>query len=404
MIIGDKNVVNQKSSIPHLDTVGSISIANKFTKRHIGGIKVGGNLTRKIIKGKRINIVTWADIDKRTYMCWGDYWVKDRLYNAFVELGCDMVDDISSADVNIYLFGSPFTPRTPSLFNPSSYNILWLYSHPDKVTANEMSNYDEIFVLSNKFIKELEDIYVGKLHKEPLYGCTDFVTNIDISYGILDSIVLVANARGAYPGYGRDSVKYLSEMNKIPFDVKIWGHKWDNFEKYDKYPKKWFVEKYYAYGNLPKLYRSANAVIIDGHEDMWSWGFVPMKLYDVFASGGLPIIKKNCGIEEIFGDYVLQYENSKQLFEVLEYVKNNRNDVLGIIEKGREISLRHTYSLVAKRFLNSINNITKNRKIVYNDRSDGSIENDKHIMNLTGSEETVVIRKERNNRKGIIRI
>ena len=85
-----------------------------------------------------------------------------------------------------------------------------------------------------------------------------------------------------------------------------------------------------------------------------------------------------------------------------EYVKNNRDDVLDIIEKGREVSLKHTYLLVAKRFLNSINNIITNCKTVYNDY--GYINNDKHIMNLSGTEETVMPRGMNKNRKGIIRV
>ncbi len=348
----------------------------------------------------KLHIVTWADVDKRTFMCWGDYWVKKNLEEAFINIGYNVIDDVHEADVNIYLFGSPYTTNR-NLFNPKSYNIAWLYSHPDKVTASEFSKYNEVFVLSKSYISEIAKIYLGKLHIEPLYSCSNFQISDGIEYGTNNDLVIVANARGAGAPYGREVVRHLTMLKQyLPLKVKIWGHKWD-LDKYDAYPREWFVDKYYDYYSLPKLYRSARAVLIDGHEDMWRWGFVPMKLFDVFASGGLPIIESNSGIIDIFGDSVLQYDDEKQLKDVIDFVNDERESCINIIERGYEIAKNFTYARTASIFDRSIKeqgHMTKpvklpERKVVVNIERNGDLSDISETKYFDGK-----------NRKGIIRI
>src|SRR5262245_30023131 len=58
-----------------------------------------------------INVETWADVDKVTYMCWGDYWVKQNLKKSFTELGLNCEVHPNDADVTVYLWGSNFPTR-----------------------------------------------------------------------------------------------------------------------------------------------------------------------------------------------------------------------------------------------------------------------------------------------------
>ena len=400
MILGDKNIINDPDAkidknfiTPNLKPIIKDKAFIRYEQEEsIPFIEVDPSKVK-------LHIVTWADVDKRTFMCWGDYWVKKNLEEAFINIGYDVIDDVHQADVNIYLFGSPFT-NNRNLFNPNSYNIVWLYSHPDKVTASEFSKYNEVFVLSEYFIKEMAKIYLGKLNVKPLYSCSNFMIPDNIEYGESDDLVIVANARGAGAPYGREVVKYLTIIKPyLPFKVKIWGHKWD-LDKYDAYPREWFVEKYYDYYSLPRLYRSAKAVLIDGHDDMQRLGFVPMKLFDVYASGGLPIIESNSGISEIFDDFTLQYSNEKQLKDIIDFVKNEKQACNDIIMKGNKIAKEYTYASVASIFDNSIKSRSKVQK------SNGN-KSEKRII-IDNDEQSDVADEIRyissRNRKGIIRI
>jgi len=307
----------------------------------------------------KVNIASWSDVDKRTFACWGDHWVKVRLAEELEKLGCVTDVELDQADVTIYLFGSPFNFRKkrPYHYNPLSYNVVWFYSHPEKFSQQEAARYDHIFCLSKQYLETIKEGFHHTVEDEPLYSCTNFTTPVNLPYGRDKRIAMVANARGAGAPYGREVIKLLkplkSWMESKELRMEVWGHKWDQFDKYNQFPKEWYVDKYYPYDDLDRLYRTSKAVIIDGHPEMEEHGFVPMKIFDVFASGGMPIIKRNAGTTEMFGDYVLQYDSVATLKECLE-VLDDRAECFKIIKKGRTLAYKHTYANRAKKIMDSI--------------------------------------------------
>jgi len=335
-----KNFVNKEFVSLNNESLNNKSLVINKLKNKIGSMFVGKDI--KNLKTLNINIITWADVDKNTYMCWGDYWVKRKLTEHFSKYFNAVNVEHNKADISLYLFGSPFKPGVVNApYNPMTFNIAWLYSHPEKFDKMEASKYDVVMCLSEQYIDSVKKIHSNVINK-PIISCSDFVIP-DIDYGTDDSLVMVANARGAMHHYGREVIKYLLDINgKIKFDIKVWGHKWDIKEKYDKFPQEWFVAKYYDYNKLNILYRKSKAVLIDGHGSMEELGFVPMKLFDVFASGGLPIIGYNSGIEKMFGKYVLQYKNANELKQCIE-IANDRDKSLEIINLGNEFVKNNTY-------------------------------------------------------------
>jgi len=305
----------------------------------------------------RVNIVTWADVDKTTFMCWGDYWVKNEMNKELELLGCKINNDMLEADITIYLFGSPFNyrPMKPYMYNPMSYNILWLYSHPMKINKYELLKYDYVFCLSKFFLDKLKTMY-SFVHDEPLYGCTNFKVPKKSKYGTNNDLIMVANARGDGAPYGRKIIKYLvsisSDLKK--YRIKVWGHKWSNFVRYNKFPKEWYIDKYWPYSELPILYRNSRAVLIDGYEDMATYGFVQMKVFDVFASGGLPIVQYNVGIDDIFGEnVVLQFKDSVSLKNCID-VLEDENECKRRIKIGKKIANSYTYKKTVLAILDAV--------------------------------------------------
>lgn len=315
-----------------------------------------------ILKGKRtivfnernnnqinINVETWADVDSKTYMCWGDYWVKEKLLKAFSELDTNVNVAPQDADVTIYLWGSAFPQRHnfPFMYNPKTYNIAWFYSHPDKMTESEIKRYDTIFCLSKQYI-----LVLNKKHwhenviSEPLLPCSDFKFPENRLKDNID-ILFVGNSRGGLE-FGRKAIYWLKPPAKT--SVRIYGHKWYRQPQYSN----WFADTYWDYEKLNELYNVAKITLIDGHDDMNKNGFVQVKILDVISSGGFPLPFYNTGMEYIFGNLIPMYKNKEQMNNMIKYYLENESERKIITEKAKKIINKFSYKRTASILLNNI--------------------------------------------------
>jgi len=282
-------------------------------------------------KGKpsRIKVLAFSeserDLSKRKQ--WGDYWVKHELEKEFQNLGLVVVEQ--NPDAILYLFGVPVKGLPKE-----TYNMVWVYSHPDMVTPRNLKEFDKIFSLSASHTDKLQamgyqdvDVVIGATAKKPLVREK------------LHDIVFVGNARGPH---GR---KIVSDVGHVPYDFKVWGRGWDSL-----LPPQFYGGRYYDYEKLDELYASSSISLNDHHADMAREGFVAVKIFDILASGGFAISDKNAGIKEIFGDAVPQYESPKHLRELLAFYLTHREERLNLAKEGREIALSHTWRKRAEQF------------------------------------------------------
>lgn len=324
---------------------------NKVLNPNVGGIK--------------INIETWADTDKNTYYCWGDYWVKQKLQNALRKLfNCDCEVPPNQVDATIYLWGSNFESRSkwPYGYNRTQgLNIAWFYSHPDNMKAQELRKYPVVFCLSELYIPKLQkSTHHSGIMPEPLLSCTDFTTpnpiDQNIKYLLLEKndyradITFVGNARGALP-YGRQAIKWLVPPENCK--VQVYGAKWELAE-YQNYIKTWYAGQYWPYEKLNDLYHNSKITLIDGHEDMNREGFVPMKLFDTLASAGFPLMVYNAGVDAIFQGTVEMYKDEYEMNEKIAYYLSHPEARVDKLIAGRQIALKHTYAERAKTFYQTI--------------------------------------------------
>ena len=97
-----------------------------------------------------IRIKARSDTDPNRQL-WGDHWLKVELGRELVRLGLSLVE--KDPDVILHLFGSPVkNPPLPE----HTYNLVWLYSHPDLVTPHNLMQFDKIFCASELFIPKLQ--------------------------------------------------------------------------------------------------------------------------------------------------------------------------------------------------------------------------------------------------------
>jgi hypothetical protein len=262
---------------------------------------------------------------------WGDYWVKSELIQALEALGVEVVD--RAPDVFLHLFGGP--PKKPP--PTSSINLLWVYSHPDRVTAEDLNPFDHVFCASRPFIRKL--IGPGRPPVTFMPACT---AKKPVETPRLRDVVFLGNARTSRKD-GRAAVRDLMAAG-LPFQV--WGNGWENIV-----PPENHGGRYWPYDRIDSLYASARIVLTDHHRDMAREGFVSNKVFDILASGGLAVCQRNAGLADLFGSAVPQYRSVPELKRLVTYYLERDAERERLAWQGRSVALRHTYRARAQRMV-----------------------------------------------------
>ena len=302
------------------------------------------HFVQKIQAGRPLSVRIYATSDgsKDEFMklLWGDYWVQYELTRCF-GLREYTVSKINP-DVIIHLFGFP-TPL-PKM----SYNIAWIYSHPDLVKPANIAQYDCIFTLSESFREKLREI---GYHSEVMIGATakEPYSVAELKY----PAVFVGNARRGL--HSRPAVQFLAQ-GSYPF--LVWGQGWKQY-----LPRNRIGGIYYDNQRLDRLYAMSAFSINDHHEDMCKYGFVAVTIFDILASGGFAVSDRNPGIESIFGDTVPQFSSAQELQEIFHKYAPGTKERERLRKRAQEIALSHTWHNRAETFIRHIRRATDPQNI-----------------------------------------
>jgi hypothetical protein len=262
------------------------------------------------------------ETDPQMRLLWGDHWVRQELEKALYGLGFDQ--GRKHPDMNIHLFGSP-----ARALDEHALNMVWLFSHPDMVTIENLRPFDYIFCASSHFLPKLRAM--GYLNVELMPACT---SKTPVQAPIEHEMIFLGNARESRP----DGRAIVGDMIRTGLDFKVWGNLWERI-----LPQKNYGGRYWDYGRLEELYASAKITLNDHHPDMEREGFVSNKVFDILASGGFVISGKNKGLSPLFGDAVPEYESSEHLKEIVQYYLGNPEERQRLMAKGLKTARTHTY-------------------------------------------------------------
>lgn len=207
--------------------------------------------------------------------------------------------------------------------------VLWMLSHPELVSADELNLYDLVLVDSKPYAVELQK--QTEVPVEPFYVLTDTDMFYPGEQAILgkedypnpddssqehclpkeDSCynrVFIGNTRGIL----RDCVKWCND-NQI--EVDVWGAEW---EKY--FPNSLYVHLHgqVAYEQIPEIYRRSRYVINDHYQEMLETGMLNNRFPETLLSGIPMICDWSESFEEQFGDMVIFYRNEEEFLECVE--------------------------------------------------------------------------------------
>lgn len=223
---------------------------------------------------------------------WGDYHFAQGLAAALRRSGyvvrVDCRDNwyggiCDSDDLVIVLRGLvAYQPK------PHQRNLLWMISHPDKTTVQEIEGYDHTFVASAYHADILNRLVPGRIEFMP--QCTDvgrfYFDESEIGTRP-NSNLYVANSRGVF----RDPVRWAMGHE---LDLDIYGAGWEPFIE-DCRLKGGVISN----SVLGGVYASSRLVICDHWDYMREMGYVSNRVFGVLASGGRLVVDAVRGLEDL---------------------------------------------------------------------------------------------------------
>ncbi|KQR64849.1 glycosyltransferase [Frigoribacterium sp. Leaf172] len=242
---------------------------------------------------------------------WGDVYFADDLADELRALGQRVVVDrrhshrrpVSEGldDVSLVIrgLGAP-EPR------PDTTSLLWVISHPDQVTADEMAPYDRVFAASSAWAAAT----AGRtgIPVEPLLQATDparFHPG-EPDPQLTSDVLFVGSTRGEFRPLVRGAVAAGA-------DLALYGGGWA-----DHVDPRYVRGPFLPNDRLSAAYRSARVVLNDHWADMAAGGFISNRLFDAVASGARVVSDSVDGISELFGDSVVQIGADADLTEALD--------------------------------------------------------------------------------------
>jgi len=152
------------------------------------------------------------ETDPQMRLLWGDHWVGQELEKELAGLG--FVQGRENPDMDIHLFGSP-----PKDFDESALNMVWLHSHPDMVTTENLRQLDCIFCASSHFLPKLSAM--GYVNVELMPACT---AKTPVQARLEHDMIFLGNARASRP----DGRAIVGDMIRTGLDFKVWGNLWES--------------------------------------------------------------------------------------------------------------------------------------------------------------------------------
>jgi hypothetical protein len=299
-----------------------------------------GAVLRRVADGRAVVPRRWAITaavpSAKVAARWGDWHLAHSLAGGLRRLGqevrlqtADRADDLAgrSCDVHLVLRGLHPVRRTAG-----QRHVLWIISHPEMVTDEELAAADLVLAASSRYADHLRcrtDTPVDVLlqatdHRRfrprpPDPAHRHDVTIVAKSRDVLRPIVADALAAGLRP--------------------HIYGGGWRGLVDPDL-----VVADHVDNELLPTVYCSARVVLNDHWGTMRAWGFVSNRLFDVLACG-VPVISDRVeGIEDLFDEAVLQYGTPPELRDLVDEVLADPARARERAERGRKVVLaRHTF-------------------------------------------------------------
>jgi flavodoxin len=236
---------------------------------------------------------------------WGDLYFAQEIAESLKKLGhearVDLRTDVinsQSADDDVVLVLRGVERIRPQA---GAINLLWVISHPSRISKHELKAFDAVFAASNSWAQKTTQ--KTGIQVTPLLQATN-PEKFNSSFGLSDSgheVLFVGNTRNEF----RQVIKDCIEAGVRP---TIYGKDWDRFVSQEL-----IAGEFVNNEEVSSMYRSAGIVLNDHWPDMAREGFYSNRLFDAVASGGRIVSDYVQGVEELFDGAVQTYGPPSEL-------------------------------------------------------------------------------------------
>jgi len=278
---------------------------------------------------------------------WGDLYFAREIASALrknghvarVDLRTELISDESAQDDVVLVLRGVERIRPQK----GAVNLLWVISHPSRISKLELNDFDAVFAASTSWSKKMTR--KTKVNVTPLLQATNpekfnpKSANPDSG----DDVLFVGNTRNEFRKIIKDS---------LAADVKptVYGRNWNRF-----IPNEFIGGDFIDNDDISAKYRSAGIVLNDHWSDMANEGFYSNRLFDAVASGARVVSDPVDGISEIFQGGVQTYSSPADLSKLCS--RENRN-IWGsqqeIQDRARVIGERHSFEQRVKVLIDAV--------------------------------------------------
>jgi hypothetical protein len=272
---------------------------------------------------------------------WGDLYFANEIAASLTKLGhttrVDFRNDVihpdsANDDVVLVLRGvERIRPQAGAI------NLLWVISHPSRISKHEVKAFDSVFAASNIWSKQASMRFGREVH--PLLQATnpDKFNPTIAAPDTGEEILFLGNTRNEFRQIIRDCID-------AGISPAIYGKDWDRFISKDLI-KGTFVPN----EDVAGMYRSAGVVLNDHWSDMAKHGFLSNRLFDAVAAGARVVSDDADGLKEVFGESVAAYRTPIELTELCSEANRNMwGSQDEITKRANQVGIEHSFDQRAK--------------------------------------------------------
>ncbi len=210
--------------------------------------------------------------------------------------------------------------------------MLWVISHPDRISTSLADRYPVVFAGSDLFAAVLAERTRAKV--VPLHQATDPDRFRPEAGGPAHEILFVGSSRG----FRR---RILADLAGTNHEVAVYGGGWtDELLAPHTLAGEWIPNN-----ELRRWYSAAGVVLCDHYDDMRDEGFISNRAYDALASGAFVISDRVPGIEREFGQGLVTYGGPEELNQLVDTYLGDPDRRRREAEVGRQTVLeKHTFA------------------------------------------------------------
>jgi GT2 family glycosyltransferase/spore maturation protein CgeB len=197
---------------------------------------------------------------------------------------------------------------------PGTKNILWIISHPELITKDELDSYDLILCASASFLRHIGPTTTSPCYFLPQAAQSAFaLQNAQPSPGQID-LLFIGNNYAYKENRRRQIVQDVLDAGHGG-SLRVIGRDWNGY-----LPAAMLLEEYVPQEALARFYGMARINLNDHHPAMARDGFINNRTYDLGALGLFQISNAVPGIEKLGA---VTYDSVMDLRHKIDYYLNH---------------------------------------------------------------------------------